>query len=106
MRQTTVITLLVAAVMSVAVFYLKNEVSELKAELGGLNRAIVVDREAIHVLRAEWSHLNDVGRIGVLAENYLGMSPVRPHQIRRLDDLSGLTDLIPAGLIDDGNERR
>ena len=68
MRQATIITLLVAAMMSVALFFLKYEVIDLETELNLLNRAIVSDRESIHVLEAEWSHLNDTGRLKDLAE--------------------------------------
>ena len=81
MRQTTIFTLLVAAVMSVAVFYLKYQVTDLEAELERLNGTIVSDRQTIHVLRAEWSHLNDASRLRALAPKYLKMAPTRPDQI-------------------------
>lgn len=67
--------------MSVAVFYLKYEVTDLETELDRLNRTIVADREAIHVLEAEWSHLNEAERIRALTEKYLEMNPTRPDQI-------------------------
>ena len=53
MRQTTVLTLLLAAIMSVALFFLKYEVTDLEEELNILNKAIVADQEGIHVLKAE-----------------------------------------------------
>jgi len=93
MRQTTILTLLLAAVMSVALFYLKYEVTDLEQELDVLNRAIVSDQEGIHVLKAEWSHLNDVARIKDLASRYLEMKPTEPTQIRSVEDLGkGLAD--------------
>ena len=52
MRSTTILTLLLSAVMSVALFFLKYEVADLEQELGVLNRAIMEDQEAIHVLNA------------------------------------------------------
>jgi cell division protein FtsL len=93
MRQTTILTLLLAAVMSVALFYLKYEVTDLEQELDVLNRAIVTDQEGIHVLKAEWSHLNDVARIKDLASRYLEMKPTEPTQIKSVEDLGeGLAD--------------
>jgi hypothetical protein len=71
MRQTTIFTLLLASIMSVALFYLKYEVTDLERYLNNLNRAIVTNQETIHVLNAEWSHLNDVSRIKDLAKRYL-----------------------------------
>ena len=89
MRQTsTVLTLLLAAVMGVALFYLKYEVTDLEEELNILNKSIVADQEGIHVLKAEWSHFNDVARIKDLASRYLKMKPTRPTQIRSVEDLS------------------
>ena len=88
MRQTTIFTLLLAAIMSVALFYLKYEVTDLEQELDILNKAIVTDQEAIHVLNAEWSHLNDVARIQDLAKRYLKMIPTELNQIKSAKDLS------------------
>ena len=88
MRQTTIFTLLLASIMSVALFYLKYEVTDLERHLNNLNRAIVTDQETIHVLNAEWSHLNDVSRIKDLAKRYLKMNPTKPNQIKSAKDLS------------------
>lgn len=87
MRQTTIFTLLVAAVMGLAVFYLKYEVTDLEAELERLNHAIVSDREAVHVLKAEWSHLNNADRIRGLADKYLQMDATRPAQLIQPDEV-------------------
>ena len=81
MRQTTLITFLSVCVMMVALFYLEHEVTTLEEELESLNKTIVSDQEAIHVLRAEWSHLNDTDRLRELAGKYLALEPVRPAQI-------------------------
>jgi cell division protein FtsL len=88
MRQTTIFTLLLAAIMSVALFYLKYEVTDLEQDLRTLNKAIVTDREAIHVLNAEWSHLNDATRIKDLAKRYLKLNPTDPEQIKSTKDLA------------------
>ncbi len=86
MRQATIITLLVAAMMSVALFFLKYEVNGLESELNELNRGIVSDRESIHVLEAEWSHLNDIQRLKALAERHLNLAPTDPAQMRSVGE--------------------
>ena len=97
MRQTTIFTLLIAAIMSVALFYLKYEVTDLEAELDLMNRGILADQEEIHVLKAEWSHLNDVSRIKDLATRFLKMQPTDPAQIKSEDDIPAMTfDAEPA----------
>ena len=88
MRQTTILALSLAAIMAVALFYLKYEVTDLEAELDTLNNAIVSDREAIHVLKAEWSHLNDVDRLKDLADRYLYLEPTDPAQIKLADEVA------------------
>ena len=87
MRQTTILTLLLAAVMSVALFFLKYEVADLEQELDVLNKAIMTDQETIHVLNAEWSHLNDIARIKDLATRYLGMTSSEPNKLKSVNDL-------------------
>ena len=88
MRLTTIFTLLLAGIMSVGLFYLKYEVTDLEQELDVLNNAILTDQKTIHILNAEWSHLNDVTRIKDLAKRYLNMIPTEPHQIKSTKDLS------------------
>ena len=88
MRQTTIFAVLIATVMSVSLFYLKHEVTNLEDELKLLNRSIVADREAVHVLKAEWSHLNNLNRLGALAKRHLKMQPTDPRQIKEARGLS------------------
>ena len=88
MRQTTILTLLLAAIMSVSLFFLKYEVADLEQNLGVLNKAIIADQEAIHVLNAEWSHLKDIARIKDLAMRYLKMTPTEPNKLKSVNDLN------------------
>ena len=87
MRQTTILTLFVAAFMSVGLFYLKYEVANLEDRILNLNSSIVKYEEGIHVLKAEWSHLNNLSRIKDLASRYLQMYPTNPDRIKSIDDL-------------------
>jgi len=87
MRHATVITLFIAALMGVALYYLKYRVTELENELARLNQEIVEDQQAVHVLRAEWSYLNEASRLRSIAEQHLGMVPVRPEQFATPEEI-------------------
>jgi hypothetical protein len=87
MRQITAFTLFVAAIMAVSLFFLKYEVTNLESELEGLNKKIVADHEAIHVLKAEWGHLNDVERVRELSARFLDLAPTSGARIVTLDEL-------------------
>lgn len=87
MRQSTIVFILVASLLSLGLFLLKYEVQDLEHEIVRLNSAIVDNREAVHVLETEWSYLNDPARLAKLATQYLGLKAVTPSQISRLDRL-------------------
>lgn len=80
-RNATFVTLLVAAVLGIAVFALKYKVQDLEEQYTELNRAIIDNRQAMHVLRAEWSHLNEPQRLRELAERHLDLEPVATDQM-------------------------
>lgn len=83
----TVVWSCVAAAIGVGLFFIKHEVKEQEARLAELNREIQRNQEAIHVLKAEWSYLNDPARLRQLSEKYLGMKPMAPAQVATLDTL-------------------
>ncbi|MCX8230472.1 MAG: hypothetical protein OTJ45_01460 [Alphaproteobacteria bacterium] len=80
-RPTSAILLILAAAAGGALFHISFEVSELDDRLGTLNRDIRSDREAIHVLRAEWSFLNQPDRLEELARRHLDLQPVTGSQL-------------------------
>ncbi len=91
MRRTTVLSVFLAAALSLALFSLKYQVQDLEDEFVGLNRSISAERRAMHVLEAEWSYLNDPQRLGALAARHLGLRPVESEQLGTLATLSVLS---------------
>ena len=87
MRPAAFVSLVLGGALSLALFSLKYQVQDLEDELVYLNRTILADQEAIHVLKAEWSHLNDPRRLRSLARRHLGMKPVMPAQLATIADL-------------------
>lgn len=62
-------------------FVMKNQVQNLEHELAQINRNIQDDVKTIHVLKAEWSHLNNPSRLRKLANKHIALNPVQAEQI-------------------------
>ncbi len=80
-RPAMILITLLTASLSLTLFVVKYQVQDLEGELVEYNRTITENRQAIHVLKAEWSLLNQPSRLRQLAERYLGMSVVEPAQV-------------------------
>ena len=90
MRHTTLLFLLIAGAISIVLFSVKYQVQDLEDELGRLNRSITLEGQSIHVLKAEWSLLNNPERLGRLARWHLGMQPIDPAQLTNFEGLERL----------------
>lgn len=86
-RPLTLIWLVLASVLGFALFQVKHKVQMLEEELAQLNRTILDEQEAIHVLKAEWSYLNQPERLQALNVKYLGLAPVSAAQVAAIEDL-------------------
>jgi Predicted secreted (periplasmic) protein len=84
---TTIACACLAGAMGVGLFFVKHEVKEQEARLAELNQEIQSNQEAIHVLKAEWSYLNDPARLRALSEKFLSMKVMGPAQIASLETL-------------------
>lgn len=86
-RRSTILTLLVAIGLGFGLFRLTYEVQTLEGELNRLNRAIAAEREATHVLQAEWSYLNEPTRLEALSKKYLGLHAAQDVRVRVFAEL-------------------
>jgi len=75
-RRTTFLSATLAATMGVALFVVKYQVQDLEDQLTAIDHQIVTERQTIHVLKAEWSHLNEPGRLRRLAVRHLDLVPL------------------------------
>ena len=80
-RPATLLIALLAVSLSLTLFTVKYQVQDMEDRLVGLNRSITDDRQAIHVLKAEWSYLNEPSRLRILAERYLGLTAIDSRQV-------------------------
>lgn len=70
------------------IYQVKYESRALDAEIATLAKQIDEERDAIAVLRAEWSLLNRPERIERLAQKYLKLAPAKPLQLVTVDSVS------------------
>ncbi len=75
-RRSTFFSATLAASMGLALFVVKYQVQDLEDQLTLIDREIVSERQTLHVLKAEWSHLNEPERLRELATRHLGMVPL------------------------------
>jgi cell division protein FtsL len=86
-RLSLPIWLLVIVVAGFCMFEVKFAVQELEARLDRTNRQIQQDADALRVLKAEWSYLNEPDRLADLNRRHLGLAPVSARQMVELADL-------------------
>jgi len=86
-RLTTLIWVALASVVGFGLFQLKHKVQDLEDELARLNRAVLAEQQAIHVLKAEWSYINQPQRLEALALRHLDLQPLTPEQLGALADV-------------------
>lgn len=76
-----------AAGVATGLFQIKYEVQALESRLARINRAVIADQQAIHVLKAEWTLLNRPGELAKRAAGNLELKPVSAAQIGLVADL-------------------
>ena len=67
--------------LAYVIYQVKYEARGLDSEMASLGKRIDEERDALAVLRAEWSLLNRPERIERLAQKYLKLAPARPSQL-------------------------
>ncbi len=86
-RIAAAVFLILASLCAVGTYVLKHQVQQREEALRSAHRSIVHAQEELHVLKAEWSYLNQPERLASLAETHLGLAPLSPEQLVRLEDL-------------------
>lgn len=90
--------LLVGCVVALvyAIYGLKYESRALEQRVADVQQSIHVERNAVAVLRAEWSHLNRPKRIERLARKHLGLKPLKAKQFMTAKQYEALRQPSPA----------
>jgi hypothetical protein len=80
-RYLTVIGIALLALISFELYNGVHRVKVQQKELDTLKASIAREGEAIRVLKAEWTYLNQPDRLQQLARRHLALSPTGPKQI-------------------------
>ena len=81
MRRSTLLWSVLAISVVIGLFVVKHRVQALEDRLHALNAEIITDRNAVEVMQAEWSHLNQPARLEALSKRLLGMAAPDSAQI-------------------------
>jgi len=76
-----------ASVLSFGVYAMKYEVERLEDRARVLRHDIALQEQSLQVLEAEWSYLNNPGRLQELAARHLDLAPVPVRRIGVLDEI-------------------
>lgn len=87
-RIGTIVWFVILAMLGIGLFQVKYAVQSKERELRMVNRQITADREAMRVLDAEWSYLNDPVRLADLTRRHTDLAPVMAGQIATFDSLA------------------
>jgi cell division protein FtsL len=74
--------------LAYVIYQVKYQARGLDAEIASIGKKIDEERDAIAVLRAEWSLLNRPERIERLARKYLKLAPAKPLQLVTVDTVT------------------
>ena len=87
MRASVLLVVVALGVAATAMYQLKYEVAALEAERRATARQLAGERQAIHVLAAEWAYLNQPERLAELAARHLDLVPLEGTHIVTFADL-------------------
>ena len=77
----TLFWICLAVTVGFGLFHVKYKVQALEDDLRQLNAAITEEQEQLHVLAAEWAHLNRPDRLEALARRHTSLVPAGADQI-------------------------
>src|SRR6188472_3004078 len=88
LRFVNICLVLALVALAYVIYEGKYEARALDEDIGGLRKDIETERDAVAVLRAEWSLLNRPERIERLAQKHLKLSLAQPWQLVTVDSVS------------------
>lgn len=98
MRKTLInaLCLMIAVLSGICLFVLKYQVKEEERQLQTIHREILQNKREIHMLEAEWAHLNDPQRLLELVHSQTDWETISAPQISTLSDIPLRPEVFPA----------
>lgn len=85
-RYVNIISLFIILLCIAGLLQVKYHVQNLSKDHQELRKHIKEEKEAIHVLKAEWTYLNQPERLRSIISNHLNLSVVKISQIHKLNN--------------------
>lgn len=86
-RIVSVVAVGASLAAAIGLYGFKHEAQMRRAHIDALGASIAAERDRIAVLEAEWSALNDPGRIQSLADRFLSLQPLDTRQTGSLAEI-------------------
>jgi hypothetical protein len=87
-RLASLFWLALVAATGFATFKVKYTVQDIEDELNKVRRHTIAEQQEIHILRAEWTALNQPERLAELNRRFLSLAAVAPKQLqRKIEDI-------------------
>jgi hypothetical protein len=87
MGKLTVVSVMGASILGLALFHMKHVVEKQERKLKDTTQQVGQVKESLHVLKAEWSYLNEPQRLQKLNEKHLKLEPLDPSQVVSLPSI-------------------
>ncbi len=95
MRVVNTAAVMVTLALAFALYHVKYETQAEQREMRRLTAELAIEQDAIQVLRAEWSLLNQPERLEDLVKRHTNLQPLAPAQIVTLADLPARPSTVP-----------
>lgn len=86
-NRPALIWMVLAITAGTSLFLLKYEVRAMEEQLVQIEKRTLTNLETVHVLKAEWSHLNQPERLEDLGQRLLSLTPVVAQQSATITDI-------------------
>ena len=88
-RLASLFWLALVAATGFATFKVKYAVQDIEEELNRVRKQTVIEHQEIHLLRAEWTTLNQPERLADLNRRYLSLAAIAPKQLQHaIEDIA------------------
>lgn len=100
-RVSTVICLILFAASAFGLYLVKYQVQDLQGELAKRKAELASEREAIHLLNAEWAYLTRPERLEALQKKHLSLKSISSGQTMMMQANLPVMDLDEAPIVHD-----
>jgi cell division protein FtsL len=95
MRLLNILVICALVLAAASVYKIKFDSTLQAARVAKLGNELRHERDAIAALRAEWAKLDTPSRIQQLADHFLKLQPIDPHQFGTFDNLPARPPVAP-----------